>query len=465
MSNNDMKNNKPDITRSNEIYARAIKIIPAGSQTFSKGVTQFVEGFSPKYLDHGKGAYVWDVDDNKYLDYIMGCHPIILGHADPDVNAAVVRQLEKGTTFSLMNELEVNVTELLINAIPCAEMVRFGKNGADATTVGVRIARAVTGRDHIAYCGYHGWHDWYIANTDLNSGIPEFNKKLAHSFTYNDLDSLEKIFIDYPDQIAIVIMEPLAVLEPKCLGEKSCAKSECKNMCQNHFLHEVQKMAKHHGAILMFDEIITGFRFALGGAQELLGVTPDLASFAKGISNGVPLSAIVGKKEYMQVLDKTFFSFTYGGDCIGLAAAEACIPKLKREKVSDHLWHAGGILKEGFNELARNHNLEDFIQCIGYSCRSIVSFDGQNKYDELEMKSVFQQELIRRGILWTAYHALSWSHKEEDIKMTLNAFDESMSIFKNIIHGSNKSMRSFIEGEPVKPVFRKVADFNSYTTK
>ena len=465
MSNNDVKNNKPDITRSNEIYARAIKIIPAGSQTFSKGVTQFVEGFSPKYLDHGKGAYVWDVDDNKYLDYIMGCHPIILGYADPDVNAAVVRQLEKGTTFSLMNELEVNVTELLINAIPCAEMVRFGKNGADATTVGVRIARAVTGRDHIAYCGYHGWHDWYIANTDLNSGIPEFNKKLAHSFTYNDLDSLEKIFIDYPDQIAIVIMEPLAVLEPKCMGEKSCARSECKNMCQNHFLHEVQKMAKHHGAILMFDEIITGFRFALGGAQELLGVTPDLASFAKGISNGVPLSAIVGKKEYMQVLDKTFFSFTYGGDCIGLAAAEACIPKLEREKVSDHLWYVGGILKEGFNELARNHNLEDFIKCIGYPCRSIVSFNGQNKYDELEMKSIFQQELIRRGILWTAYHALCWSHKEEDIKMTLNAFDESMSVFKNIIHGSNKSLRSFIEGEPVKPVFRKVADFNSYTTK
>jgi len=231
----------------------------------------------------------------------------------------------------------------------------------------------------------------------------------------------------------------------------------------NNFLHEVQKMAKYYGALLMFDEIITGFRFSLGGAQELTGVTPDLASFAKGISNGIPLSALVGKKEYMQVLDKTFFSFTYGGDCIGLAAAEACIPKLKREKVTDHLWDVGELLKKGFNELAISHNLEDFVECIGYPCRTIVSFDGQEKFDELEIKSIFQQELIRRGILWTAYHAISWSHKKEDIEFTLNAFDESMSVFKKII-SSNRPLRSFIEGEPVKPVFRKVADFNSYST-
>ena len=458
-----MKKNKPIITKSNEIYERAKRTIPSGTQTFSKGVTQFVDGFAPKYIDHAKGAYTWDVDGNKYLDYIMGCHPINLGYADPDVNAAVIRQLEKGSTFSLMSELEVNVTELLIETIPCAEMARFGKNGADATTIGVRVARANTGRDHIAYCGYHGWHDWYIANTDLNSGIPDFNKRLSHSFNYNDLDSLEKIFKEHPDQVAIVIMEPLTIIEPKCMGDTNCSKSECKSMCQNNFLHEVQKMAKYYGALLMFDEIITGFRFSLGGAQELTGVTPDLASFAKGISNGIPLSALVGKKEYMQVLDKTFFSFTYGGDCIGLAAAEACIPKLKREKVTDHLWDVGELLKKGFKELAISHNLEDFVECIGYPCRTIVSFDGQEKFDELEIKSIFQQELIRRGILWTAYHAISWSHKKEDIEFTLNAFDESMSVFKKII-SSNRPLRSFIEGEPVKPVFRKVADFNSYST-
>ena len=441
------KNSKPNIVRSNEIYELAKKIIPAGTQTYSKGVSQFVEGFSPKYLDHGKGAYVWDVDGNKYLDYIMGCHPLVLGYSDPDVNAAVIKQLEKGSTFSLMNELEVSVSKLLVDIIPCAEMVRFGKNGADATTAGVRVARAVTGRDHIAYCGYHGWHDWYIANTDLNSGIPDFNKKLAHSFSYNNLDSLEKVFKEYPDQVAIVIMEPLTVLKPK-----------------NNFLHEVQKMAKHYGAILMFDEIITGFRFSLGGAQDLLGVTPDLSSFGKGISNGIPLSALVGKKEYMEALDKTFFSFTYGGDCIGLSAAEACIPKLQRENVPDHLWNVGKVLKDGFNQLAATHNLEEFMQCIGYPCRSIISFNGRGKYNELELKSILQQELVRRGVLWTGYHALSWSHTSEEINLTLNAYDESMSVVKNIITTGTR-IRDHIEGSLIKPVFREVADFNSYIMK
>ncbi len=441
------KNSKPNIVRSNEIYELAKKIIPAGTQTYSKGVTQFVEGFSPKYLDHGKGAYVWDVDGNKYLDYIMGCHPLVLGYSDPDVNAAVVKQLEKGSIFSLMNELEVSVSELLIDIIPCAEMVRFGKNGADATTAGVRVARAITGRDHIAYCGYHGWHDWYIANTDLNSGIPDFNKKLAHSFSYNNLDSLEKVFKEYPDQVAIVIMEPLTVLKPK-----------------NNFLHEVQKMAKHYGAILMFDEIITGFRFSLGGAQDLLGVTPDLSSFAKGISNGIPLSALVGKKEYMEALDKTFFSFTYGGDCIGLSAAEACIPKLQRENVPDHLWKVGKVLKDGFNQLAATHNLEEFMQCIGYPCRSIISFNGRGKYNELELKSILQQELVRRGVLWTGYHALSWTHTSKEINLTLDAYDESMSVVKNIMTKGMR-IRDYIEGSTIKPVFRNVADFNSYTVK
>ena len=442
-----MTDKKFKIDRSNEIYRRAEKIIPAGTQTFSKGVNQFVTGFAPKYLQRGKGAYVWDADGNKFLDYVMGCHPIILGYADQDVNSAIIEQLELGSTFSLANELEVDVTELLIETIPCAEAARFGKNGADATSVAVRIARAVTGRDHIAYCGYHGWHDWYIANTDLNSGIPKFNEQLAHSFTYNNLDSLEQIFKQNKGKVACVIMEPLTVLEP-----------------EDNFLHKVKEMAHQHGALLIFDEIITGFRFSLGGAQELTGVTPDLAAFAKAISNGVPLSAIVGKKEYMFALEKTFFSFTYGGDCIGLSAAKACIPKIRREKVPDHLNEVGSLLKDNFNKLADQYGLTEFTGCVGYPCRTVVTFDGQGRFDSLEMKSYFQQELLRRGILWAGYHALSFSHQREDIEMTLNAFEDVMKLFKKIVDGS-QSLRSFIEGEPVKPVFRNIADFNSYVVK
>jgi glutamate-1-semialdehyde 2,1-aminomutase len=459
-----MRKKRPNISLSNQIYSKAKKIIPAGSQTFSKGVTQFVEGFAPKYLHKGKGAYTWDVDKNKYLDYVMGCQPIILGYADPDVNRAVFKQLKLGSTFSLMNKLELDVTEMLIDKIPCAEAARFGKNGADVTTVAVRIARAITGRDHIAYCGYHGWHDWFIGNTDLNSGIPNFNQKLAHSFNYNDLDSLERIFKKNPEKISCVIMEPLTILEPSCYGLKRCNQKVCQNFCQKNFLSEVKKMTHHYGALLIFDEIITGFRFSLGGAQELTGVRPDLATFAKAISNAIPLSAIVGRKEYMSVLSKTFFSFTYGGDCIGLAAAKACIPKLEKYKVPQHLDIIGTQLKKNFNDLALKHGLEDFVECIGYPCRSVISFNGLGKYNDLEIKSYFQQELIRRGILWAAYHALSWSHKKKDILKTLNAYDEVMKLFKNIVD-KNLNLRNKIEGIPVKPVFRKVADFNSYTRK
>ncbi len=459
-----MKIKKPIIKKSNKLYDKALKIIPSGSQTFSKGVTQFTEGFAPKYLDRGKGSYVWDVDGNKYLDYVMGCHPLILGYSDKDINNAVIKQLRKGSTFSLMNELEYEVSKKLINVIPSAEMVRFGKNGADATTIGVRVARAATKRDHIAYCGYHGWHDWFIANTDLNQGIPEFNKKLAHSFNYNDLDSLEAIFKKYPDKIAIVIMEPVSVSAPKCYGSINCKKILCKQKCQNNFLHEVQKIAKKHGALLMFDEIISGFRFSLGGAQELFGVTPDLSSFAKAISNAVPLSAIVGKKKYMKLLDKTFFSFTYGGDCIGLAAADVCIPKIQKLKVPNHLDEVGKILKDGINNSVTNYDLLDFVECIGFPCRSILAVKGNKKYNDLEIKTYIQQELIRRGILWAAYHAISWSHKKKDIYKTVNAFDEIFADLKKIID-SGKNISHYLEGKTVQPVFRQVADFNSYITK
>ena len=223
-------------------------------------------------------------------------------------------------------------------------------------------------------------------------------------------------------------------------------------------------MAHHYGALLIFDEIITGFRFSLGGAQELTCVTPDLATFAKAISNAIPLSAVVGKKEYMLSLEKTFFSFTYGGDCIGLAAAKACIPKLKRKKVPRHLDTVGRLLQDGFNELAKNYKLEEYVECIGYPCRTIISFNGRGKYNDLEIKSYFQQELFRRGILWAAYHSLSWSHKEKDINKTLEVFDEIMGLFKKIILKKLK-LRNLIEGIPVRPVFRQVADFNYYTRK
>ena len=235
---------KPKIKRSNQLYSIGKKIIPSGGQTYSKGVTQFTDGVAPKYLDSGKGAYAIDVDGNKYIDYVLACQPLILGYSDKDVNKAINKQLKKGSTFSLHNKLEIDVAKTLIEIVPSAEMVRFGKNGADATTIGIRLARAYTKRDEIAFCGYHGWHDWFIATTDLNGGIPKFNNDLIHKFNYNDIESLEKIFKKRKNKIAAVMMEPLAVAEPKCYSSKTCKRKICKSFCQNNFLHKVKKLAK-----------------------------------------------------------------------------------------------------------------------------------------------------------------------------------------------------------------------------
>ena len=233
---------KPKITNSNKLYKKAIKIIPGGSQTFSKGPSQFTNNFAPKYLKKGKGCKVWDEDGNSYIDYVMGCQPLILGYSDKDINDAVTKQLKAGSTFSLMNKLEIEVAELLVKYIPSAEMVRFGKNGGDATTIAIKIARAYTKKQKIAFCGYHGWHDWFIASTDKSNGIPKFNDDLIFSFEYNNIASLERVFKENKNEIACVIMEPITVPEPKCFT-KVCKNKSCKikKICKNNFLHKVKE--------------------------------------------------------------------------------------------------------------------------------------------------------------------------------------------------------------------------------
>lgn len=442
-----MDSEKRILDESNRLWAKAQEIIPAGTQTFSKGPSQFVEGVTPKYLERGHGGHSWDVDGNRYIDFVMACHAIVLGYADQDVNRAIAEQLEKGIIFSLMHPLEVEVSERLIEIVPCAEAVRFGKNGADATSAAVRISRAVTGREHVAYCGYHGWHDWYIANTDMNRGVPLFNQSLVHAFTYNDLDSLTNIFEQYPDNISCVIMEPLTVVEPS-----------------KGFLESVKEVAHHYKALLVFDEIITGFRFAIGGAQELIGVVPDIACFAKGLCNGMPLSAVTGRKELMAVLSETFFSFTYGGECLSLAAAKANIDKFRRDAVVPHLWNIGQKLQEGYNKLAALYGLEEMTRCIGYPCRTVLFFDGRGKYNELELRSLFQQELIKRGILAPGYHAICYAHTEDDVDMALEAYEHAFRVLRRVLD-SGHQVASKLEGPPIRPVFQRVADFWSYTKR
>jgi glutamate-1-semialdehyde aminotransferase len=428
---------KRSLRNSEKYWRRAQKLIPSGTQCLSKGPTQFVDGVAPKYLVRGKGCHVWDVDGNKYIDYGMGLRPIILGYCYPAVDKAILTQLKDGITFTLMHPLEVEVAELLTRIIPCAEEVRFGKNGSDVTTAAIRTARAYTRRDKIAICGYHGWHDWYIITTDRNRGVPKIMEELSFTFQYNNIESLKKLLDTYPGEFAAVIMEPVGVTPPR-----------------KDFLQDVKKVTHDNGAVLIFDEIITGFRFSIGGAQKYFDVVPDLAAFGKAMANGMPISALVGKSEIMNVLNDTFFSFTFGGECLSLAAAKATINELQEKKVIPFIWAQGEKLQGGYNQLAGELGLNIVTQCAGYPPSTLAKFSGKTTEDSLQMKSLVQQELLKRGILWAAYHAISYSHKDAEINTTLEAFGDSLKILKKAVDRGR--LEESLEGKPVSPVFREV---------
>ena len=310
-------NNFPSIEKSDELYNRALKLIPSVTQTLAKGPQQNVKGIAPKYLQKGKGSHVWDVDGNEYIDFSMAIGPLSLGYAYNKVDEAIKKQLEDGITFSLMHPLEVEVAELIKEVIPNAESVRYSKTGADVTSEVIRVARAFTKRERILCCGYHGWHDWYISVTDRDSGIPKSTSDLTFTFSYNDIQS---VIDSIDDETAAVILEPFVFEPPK-----------------NNFLQELRDVCTKNGTLLIFDEMWTGFRIALGGAQEFFNVDADLATFSKAVANGMPLSVLTGKAEVMKVLEKdVFFYTTFGGEALSLAAAKATITELKENNVPEY---------------------------------------------------------------------------------------------------------------------------------
>lgn len=428
----------PVIERSNELYERAKALIPSVTQTMAKGPSQYVNGIAPKYLLKGKGSHVWDVDGNEYIDYNMGIGPLSLGYAYSVTDEAIKKQLEDGITFSLMHPLEVEVAELIREVIPNAEAVRFSKSGADVTSAAIRLARAFTGKNKILCCGYHGWHDWYISTISRNAGIPEPIKDLTYTFDYNNIDSFVQ---SLEEDVAAVILEPVVFEAP-----------------QHNFLHEVASICKSKGILLIFDEMWTGFRMAIGGAQEYFGVKADLATFSKAIANGMPLSVLTGRKEIMDLLDKdVFFYTTFGGEALSLAAAKATILEMKNKDVISRLNSIGAILKAGIMDLLDELSI-DYISISGYNFRSMVSFH-EKAGNPLHLKSLVQQELIKRGILWSGIHNISYSHSIEDIGYTLGAMEEAFVILDEAVQG--KKVLEQIQGTPIQPTFRKVSDFNT----
>ncbi|MCH7773412.1 MAG: aminotransferase class III-fold pyridoxal phosphate-dependent enzyme [Bacteroidetes bacterium] len=430
--------NYPAIDKSDELYKIALDLIPATTQTLAKGPQQNVKGIAPKYLEKGKGSHVWDVDGNEYIDFSMGIGPLSLGYAYPKVDNAIKKQLEDGITFSLMHPLEVEVAKLIHEVVPNAESIRYSKTGADVTTAAIRVARAHTGREKVLCCGYHGWHDWYISVTDKNNGIPKAINDLTFTINYNDIQSV-KDSID--SDIAAIILEPFIFEPPK-----------------DNFLHELRKLCDDNGILLIFDEMWTGFRIALGGAQEYFGVKADMATFSKAVANGMPLSILTGRKEVMKVLDEdVFFYTTFGGEALSLAAAKATIEELRDKNVPAYLAAQGKKLKDGYNQIANDLGM-DFTKCIGYECRSLITFDAKAG-NPLEIKALMQQEMIKRGILWGGFHNMSFSHTDADVEYTLKVYREVLPILKKAV--DENSVMKYLNGEPVAPVFRKVSNFHT----
>lgn len=421
--------------KSENFLSRARKVIPLGTQTFSKSFTQYPIGVSPFFITHGKGSRSWDLDGNEYIDFVNALCSVTLGHADEEVNGAVAEQLKSGTIFSLSHPLETEVAELLCEMVPSAEMARFGKNGSDATAGAVRIARAFTGRNHILTCGYHGWQDWYIGATARNKGVPETTRALTHTIAYNDLNALDAKLKELDGEVAAMIMEPMNVNEPA-----------------PGYLAGLKERLHAAGALLIFDETITGFRYANGGAQELFGITPDLTTLGKGLANGFPLSAVCGRRDVMMEMEEVFFSFTMGGETMSLAAAKAALLKIKREPVVKTMRARGTLLKEKIAALIDKHGVGDFLSQAGDPTWSFLIFKDTNSATSWEIKTLWLQEILARGILSLGTHNISYAHSEADITRLADVYDDVFPLLASAVQ--NGALRQMLKCEPMQPLFR-----------
>ena len=425
--------NNPRYHKSTEFLLRAESSIPLGSQTFSKSKVQYPVGNAPLFIDRGKGTFVWDIDGNKYVDLVNGLASVTIGYCNKSIDSDVKKQMKKGTIFTLPGILEAEVAELIIQTVPSAEMVRFAKNGSDATTAAIRLARAHTNRDDIAICGYHSWQDWYIGTTSMYRGVPESVKSLSHTFKYNDVASLECIFNSYPNKIAAIIMEPMNSEYPK-----------------DNFLQKVKDLAGKNGAILIFDETITGYRFSSGGAQQEFGVIPDLTTLGKGIANGYPLSALVGKKEIMKELEKVFFSGTFGGELLSLAAAKSVIQMHIKSNVTSKISSVGMRVSQELEKIILNHNLGAFLNLSGHPTWKFINWFGTSTLSAPQIKTYFMQEMFKKGILVLSTHNNSLSLTGSIADRVVSVYDEVLRDISQSI--SNNSIQRKLHSPPIEPL-------------
>ncbi|OEH85484.1 hypothetical protein BHU72_05200 [Desulfuribacillus stibiiarsenatis] len=427
-----------NLQKSKELLERARKITPLGSQTYSKSYRYFCEGIAPAYIEKGKGCYVWDIDGNQYIDFIAALGPIIIGYSDERVNEAIIKQLEKGIIFSQPSSICIELAEKITQIIPGAEMVRFLKNGSDATFAAVKLARAYTGKEMVAISGYHGMQDWYIGSTINNRGVPKAVSEISKTFTYNNIESLELLFEQYPDKISAVILEPVQGDGP-----------------ENQFLEKVKEVTQKNNAILIFDEVKSGFYYALGGASEYFNVTPDLTTLGKAIANGMPLSVVAGRRELLELIETegVFISTTFGDETLSVAAALATISILEQKETYEKIWGLGESLKTGLLNIIKDKGLEEIVTVKGLAPYCGVDFNGYDNLSYLDIASVFQQRMIKSSILTLGLNHICLAQTEENICKYLNATEDALDDIIQVLN--KKSTEGILLGGKINPIFKR----------
>lgn len=426
-----------------EFGKRARSLIPAGAHTYSKADDQFSYN-APRIIERGQGCYLWDVDGNRFQDMGMSLGACMLGHAYEPILDAVRAELSNGVNFLRPAKIEGDLAEIVCDLIPSADMVKFGKNGSDVTTAAVKLARAFTGRKYIARCAEHPFFsldDWFIGSTVVTRGVPEEISNLTLQFKYNDIEGLENLFQQYPNQIAGVILEPVSQTEPK-----------------ENYLKDLKAICEKNGAVLIFDEIVCGFRFQLGGVQKMYGVTPHLSTFGKAVGNGFSCSFLVGRKDIMNLggIDEGervfLLSTTHGAETHCLAAAKAVIAEFKKNDIVGHFWKTGKMLQDGVNKIAEQLGATKYVKTFGYPVKPGFSFLDENGEASMTARTLFLEETTARGLLMP-YVAPCYAHKEEHINFAVDVIGDALKSMKHF--AENGGMIKGVQGELVKPVFRK----------
>lgn len=418
--------------KSNDLLDRAKKVLPAQTHTFSKGHKSFVDGAYPIFVERAKGSHFFDVDNNDFIDYVAALGPIILGYNYEPVVNAIKNQLDDGSIFSLPHRLEVEAAELMCNTIPNTDMAKFTKTGSDSVTAAIRASRAITKKDNIAYFGGGGvWHDWFTVITSRNQGIPKFQKNMIKFFEYNNIESLKKL-LDDDKEIGTVCMEPMIFEFPS-----------------NNFLSQVKKVAHDHDALLVFDEVQTGFRWSMGGAQEHFDVSPDLTAWGKAMANGMPLGSISGKSEFMNIFEDIFYSTTFGGETLSLAAFTATVTELKEKNALASIHKKGKNFQEQIKQLT--HEIGISIPVDGHPSKIRLQFLDDDGNESLLMRSLFCQENIQNGVFfWQGPIFHTYSHTDGDTEKTLDSIEKSLKILKNAIESNN--VKKMLKGKPMTRV-------------